>query len=196
MNAWRNATATVLVVSLLHLSLSGSLEARTPKIPAPIKEQVDQFGVGAKVGVKLAGGEKLRGSIDAIEGQGFLLSSQRENGPRRIPYDEVAELKLAKRVYRASDQPDVVEAKRVVVALGVGKHAVVKVTGGKKLHGHIQAIEGDHFTLQPDNQPSPVQIAYSDVWYVEKNLSAGATIVLVILIGAAVLVAATVMATR
>jgi hypothetical protein len=58
-----------------------------------------------------------------------------------------------------------------------------------------QAIESNQFTLLPDGQTRPVQVAYSDISKVEKNLSLGATIVLVVLIPAAV-VAASVAATR
>ena len=59
---------------------------------------------------------------------------------------------------------------------------------GHELHGHIQAIDGDTFTLLPDHQTTSVRIAYRDVDYLEKNLSFGATIVLVVLIVAAVAV--------
>ncbi len=196
MSSWRKATATVLVACMLHFSLGNALASPNVPDPALVKQHVDLFGRGARVSLKLANGQKLRGSIGAIEDQAFLLAPQRETTPRRILYDQVSELKLAKRLYRASGQPDPVEAKRMVVTLGVGKHVAVQVPSGKKLHGHIQAIEGERFTLVPDNQTAPVQIEYSDVHYVEKNLSFGATIVLVVLIVAAVAVAVAVGVTR
>ena len=196
MSSLRKATATALVVCLLPFSLGNALAE--PNLPdaALVKQHVDLFGAGTKVSVKLANGQKVRGSIGGIEDQAFLLATDREKTPRRIAYDQVSELKLAKRLYRASGQPDPIEAKRMVTSLGVGKHVAVEVPSGKKLHGHIQAIEGERFTLLPDNQPAPVQIAYSDVHYVEKNLSFGATIVLVVLIVAAVAVALAVGVTR
>ncbi len=196
MKHWRNMTAVTLVVCLFHLSFSASLMATTTTSPILIKQQADQFGIGANVRLKLVGGEKLRGSIQAIEDGTFLLAPDPDKQPRRIGWEQVSELRLAKRVYRASGEPNPIEAKRVVLALGVGKHVAVKTAGGKKLHGHIQAIEADHFTLLPDNQPAPVQIAYNHATYIEKNLSMGATIVLVVLIAAAVVVTATVLATR
>ena len=61
----------------------------------------------------------------------------------------------------------------MVTALGTGKHVVVKISGEKKLHGHIRAIETEHFTLLPDNQSEPIQIAYAEVWQVGKNLGTG-----------------------
>ena len=180
----------ILAVALVTcLFWADSLRAATSFTPSSIRQQVEQFGVGAKVGLKLAGGEKLRGSIEAIDDDGFLL------GARRIAYDQVAQMQLASRIYRASKGgPE--DARRVALALGVGKHVVVKMTGNRELHGHIQALDSDHFTLMPDRQAAPVQIAYNDVQHLEKNLSFGATIVLVVLIVAAVVVAASVAATR
>ena len=58
------------------------------------------------------------------------------------------------------------------------------------------AIGPVSFSVLPDQQSAAIQIAYGDIRHVEKNLSLGATIVLLVLIAAAVLVAATVAATR
>ena len=157
-----------------------------------MKHQVDQLGVGAKVKVKLEGGKKLEGYIETIDDEGFLLNSKREASPRRIAYDQVARLKFAKRSYRASGQPDPVEARRAVLGLGVGQHVMVKVAGGKKLRGHIEAIESDNFTLRPDRQTTAVQIVYNDVWRVQQNLSTGAKIAIAaaVIFGVVILIAA------
>ena len=98
--------------------------------------------------------------------------------------------------YRAHGHPDPAEARRVVLALGMGKHVVVNTTAGREFHGNIVAIEQGYFSVVPDRQTAPVQIAYADIKHVEKNLSLGATIVLLVLIAAAVVVAASVAATR
>jgi hypothetical protein len=74
-----------------------------------------------------------------------------------------------------------------VVGLGVGRHAVVRFAG-KELHGNIQSIAEASFTLMPDHDTAPVQISFDQVRYVEKNITLGTTIVLVILIVAAVVV--------
>jgi len=190
----RKTVAVALAFCLYHLSLVKSLSAATPFHPATVRQQVSEFGVGARVGLKLAGGEKLRGSISAIDDQGLVLS-EHKRAVRRIAYDEVAQLRLAERAYRAKGETDPAAARRIVVSLGMGRHAVVKFAG-RELHGHIQAIEADHFTLLPDRATAPVRIAYSEVRYVEKNLSLGATIVLIVLIAAAAVVAASVAATR
>ena len=194
MNYLRKVTAVSLVILLFHFSW---LQAATPPNVLSLKEKVDLFGVGAKIKLQLADGEKLRGSIGAISDEAFSLTSGKGEAQRQIAYSGVVDMQLAKRVYRAHDQPpDPVQAKRVVAALGVGKHIVVKTTGGQEFHGHIQVIEPDRFTMLPDRAAAPVQIAYNEVRYVEKNISLGSTIVLVVLIAAAVVVVSAVLATR
>ena len=190
-NDWRKLIAICLIFFVFHFS---SLQASTPVNPASMKEKVDLFGVGAKVKLRLAGGEKLRGSIETITDETFSFTPGPGAPQRQIAYDQLADLDLAKRVYHAQGQPDPIEAKRVVVALGVGKHVVVKTSAGKEFHGHIQAIEPDNFTLLADRAVEPVQIPYGEVRHVEKNLSAGATLVLVILIIAVVAVVSTAVA--
>ena len=54
-------------------------------------------------------------------------------------------VELLKRRYRAHGQPDAAEARRVVLALGMGKHIVVNTTAGRELHGNIVAIEPGYF---------------------------------------------------
>jgi ribosome maturation factor RimP len=152
-----------------------------------IKQQVDRFGLGAKVKIQLADGKKLKGSISAIEDEGFLLASKADGAPRRVAYDQVAQLKLAKLTYKAAGQPDPAEARRVVLGLGVGKHIMVKTAAGKEYHGLIVAIEDGGFAVMPDKQATPVQIAYGDVLQLGPNLSTRAKIAIVLGTAGAVL---------
>ena len=153
-----------------------------------VKQQVNQLGVGAKVKVKLAGGVRLRGSIEAIEAGGFLL---RGKGPAAKPvsYDQLARIELAANTYNVSHGADVTQARRVIAALGAGKHIVMKVAGGREYHGNIQQIEVDHFMMLPDAQTTPLRVAYSDVTAAGPNLSKGAKIAIVVVIGLAIAVA-------
>ncbi len=179
---WKKVIATSLVACVMSLSLGDlitRLGAKTRPNPTFTKQLVHQLGTGAKVKVKLVSGKKLRGRIDAIDDQSFLLTPKREVSSRRIAYDEVSQLRLAKLSYRAYETPDPVEAHRVVTALGIGQHVMVKVAGGRKLRGHIQAIKADHFTLRPDRQGTPVHIAFNEVWQVHENLSKGAKIAII-----------------
>ena len=178
-----------LVVCLGYLPVAdvATLAATRPD-SAFAKQQIDQFGVGAKVKIQLADGKKLKGSISAIEDEGFLLASKADGSPQRVAYDQVAQLKLAKLTYKAGGQPDAVEARRVVLGLGVGHHIQVKTTAGKEYHGNIQEIGSDLLTLLPDHQTAPVQIAFADVQYVEQNLSRGAKIAIIVLVVLAVTV--------
>ena len=196
MRYWREALASGLVFCLFQLSMAQSLLATVTPDAVSVKRDIDQYGVGAKLELLLAGGEKLRGTVHEIDHDGFLFLSKRGQPAARIAYDQVSGMTLTKRRYRASGHPDSMEARRVVLALGVGKHVVVNSMGGREVHGLIQAIEPGYFSVLPDRATAPVQIAYNDVRHVEKNLSLGATIVLLVLIAAAVVVAASVAATR
>jgi len=179
----KKALVIALVTSLVLLPLgdvAASLNAATPPNPAVAKQQVDQFGVGAKVKIQLADGKKLKGSISAIEDEGFLLASKADGSPQRVAYDQVAQLKLAKLTYKAAGQPDPAEARRVVLGLGVGKHIMVKTAAGKEYHGLIVSIEEGSFAVTPDKLAAPVQIAYSDVLQLGPNLSTGAKIAIAV----------------
>ena len=185
----KKALVIALVTSLVLLPLgdvAASLNAATPPNPAVAKQQVDQFGVGAKVKIQLADGKKLKGSISAIEDGGFLLVSKADSSPQRVAYDQVAQLKLAKLTYKAAGQPDPAEARRVVLGLGVGKHIMVKTAAGKEYHGLIVAIEDGGFAVTPDKQSAPVQIAYSNVVQLGPNLSTGAKIAIAVAVAAGV----------
>lgn len=161
-----------------------------------VKQQVEHIGVGAEVKLKLAGGEKLRGNIQAIDDQGFVLDSGQQASHRRLTYDQVARVMLASLVYRATGVPDPIAAGRVVAGLGVGHHIVVKTTEGREYHGNIQMIGEDRFVMVPDHQTASVQIAYTQVHYVEQNLSKGAKIAIVVAVVLAVVVIAFVVSQR
>jgi len=160
-----------------------SLPAAPPPAAASVKQQIIQLGVGARVNVKLAGGVKLRGAIQSIDERSFQLHTGNASTPRAITYDQLAQVKLAKIVYGASGPTDAVEVRRVVTYLGAGKHIQVRTTGRQVYHGNIQSIDQDHFTMLPDFQAAPVRIGYGEVVSVGPNLSKGAKIAIVVLVG-------------
>lgn len=183
MGNYQKAIAVMLIVCLVPLPCSDALtllQGAAPPDPALAKQQVELFGAGAAVKLKLAGGKKLRGSIGAIEEQGFDLISHRGASTRRITYDQVSELKLAKLTYRASGVPNAEQARRVAAGLGVGKHVAIKVASGKKFRGHIQAINDDHFVVLLDREARSIEIAYADVRKLGPNLSSGAKIAIIV----------------
>ena len=178
--------ALVFCIGILPLNDVAALAADTPPGPDEVKQQIDQFGVGANLKVQLANGKKVKGSVVALGEDGFELSAKSGDSPRHIAYNNVNEVKLAKLKYRAKGTPDVVEARRVVLGLGVGHHIQVKTTAGKEYHGNIQVIDSDSFSMLPDRETAPVQIAFADVQYVEQNLSRGAKIAIIVVAGLAV----------
>lgn len=158
-------------VMLLPIS---DLTAAPPLSVDVVKKELDQYGLGANLKLKLEDGKTVKGSLIALGDDGLQLRSKPGAEPRLIAYNKVSEVRPAKLVYRAKGQVDPHEARRVVLGLHVGHHIQVKTTAGKEYHGNIQAIDSDTFTMLPDHQASPVQISFTDVQYVEQNLSKGA----------------------
>lgn len=191
MTQWHKVTVIVLVfcMAILPVSDVAALAVDTAPAPEQVKQQLDQFGVGVNVKVQLADGKKLKGSVVALGEDGFELKGKSADAPRHIAYNNVNEVKLAKLKYRAKGAPDAVEARRVVLGLGVGHHIQVKTTAGREYHGNIQLIDSDSFTMLPDHQTAPVQIAFSDMQYVEQNLSTGGKIVIIVAVAAAIFIA-------
>lgn len=184
MSQWHRVIVIVLVFCIMILPVSdvAALAGDTPSGPDQVKQQIDQFGVGANLKVQLADGKKLKGSVVSLGEEGFELRAKSDDSPRHIAYNNVNEVKLAKLKYRAKGAPDPVEARRVVLGLGVGKHIMVKTAETKEYHGNILAVERDYFTMLPDHQAAPVQIAYNKVTQVGANMSRGEKIATVAIV--------------
>ena len=189
MHKIRKNAVIVLVICLLQLSLADAAFSADTPVPNPslTRQRVDQFGVGAKVKVELTNGQKVKGPIQSIEEGGFVLAAKGES-PTRVPYGDVAKVNLAKNTYKASGQPDSVAVRQVVAELGVGHHIMVKTSEAKEYHGNIVAIAADSFTMLPDHQAAPVQIAYNQTLQMGPNMSKGTKITIIVLVGVAVLV--------
>jgi ribosome maturation factor RimP len=199
MNFKRDLICIGLMGCVLLLPINDVVAYPQPASPSnlsSVKQQVEQVGVGAEVKLKLAGGEEVRGNILAIDDQGFVLESRRHASHRRINYDQVARVALARLVYRATGAPDPIAVSRVVAGLGAGHHIVVKTTEGKEYHGNIQVIAEDHLVIVPDHQTAAVQIGYTQIRYVEQNLSKGDKIKVVVVVVLVVAVVVTVVVLR
>src|ERR1700676_4302686 len=154
MNFKHDSICIGLIGCMLLVPISDVAAYPQPAMPSnlnSVKQQVEQIGVGAEVKLKLAGGEKLRGNLQAIDDQGFVLDSGQRASHRRITYDQVARVTLASLVYRASGAPDPIAASRVVAGLGVGHHILVKATEGKGYDGNIQISREATFRIGPEH---------------------------------------------
>jgi len=191
MYKWRKYAVLGLVVCLIYLPMADTgLAATDTRLPNPglTKQHLAEFGVGAKVKVELTNGKKYRGSIQSIGDGEFLLASDKAGSPTQVPYGDVAKLNLAKNTYKATGQPDAVEVRRVVAELGVGHHIVVKTSEAKEYHGNIVALGAENFTMLPDHQAAPVQIAYGQTHQLGPNMGNGEKIFIIVLAGVAVAV--------
>jgi hypothetical protein len=91
MNVIRDSICVGLMGCILILPLNNVAAQPQPTTPSnlsSIKQQVQQIGIGAEVKLKLAGGEKVRGNIQAMDDQGFVLGSGQQASHRRINYDK------------------------------------------------------------------------------------------------------------
>jgi hypothetical protein len=60
---------------------------------------------------------------------------------------------------------------------------MVKTSEAKEYHGNIVAIEAESFTVLPDHTAAPVQIAYNSVQQMGPNMSKGAKIAIIVVVG-------------
>ena len=183
----RKLTAQVLILGLVYLPLISGASKLEAAPPPDLKQRVEQFGVGTELTVKLRSGEKLRGSVESIREDGFTVASKQDGATREVAFHDLQQVRYPKRSYKAEGTPDAVFAKRMVVQLGVGQHIMVKISPMQKVRGHIREIHDDHFVVQPDGETTTVRVPYGSVWKVNKNLSFGATVAIVVGIAAAVI---------
>jgi len=185
----RTFTIQILILALVHPSfLNGASKPHVGDGQPSLRQRIEQFGVGTELKVKLADGTKLRGLVERIGKEGFSLAAKEDGASRQIAYHELDKLSYPKRGYKAEGTPDAAAAKRMVVQLGVGEHIMVKVGPTQKVRGHIREVNNDYFVVQPDGQAQTLQFPYNNILKVNKNLSFGATIAIVVGIAAAVLV--------
>jgi hypothetical protein len=178
----RKITSIFLMACLIGLSTAYpavGAEGQSPEGRELLKQKVELLGTGANLRVTLADGQKMKGHVSSLEDTGFTLKPRKGGISRQVSYGEITELALLTKSYRASGAPDASEARRVIVALGVGQHVMVR-TAEMKIHGQITAVDRDHFVVLPDDQANPVQIAYQNVEQAGKNLGILSTIGLIV----------------
>jgi hypothetical protein len=169
---WQKFIATGLAACMLVLpfgDLAVSLQAKAPKEPTALKQKVELLGVGANVKVQPKNGPQLRGSISAIEDNGFRLGSKGTASPEFVSYDQVSFLEYIHGSYKAAGQPDPVEARRVIAGHGIGQRLTLTLSGSPALTGRTQVVDQEHFTFLPDHQSQPVQISYTDLQHAKRK---------------------------
>ena len=153
------------------------LAAKSPDKPEQTKQKVAQYGVGTRVVVVYKGGASERGTIEAVNEENFMFLRAGNDHANPIAYADVASINYTEKLsYKASNQRDPDQARRVVAGWGAGKHIKVKLTGGATLLGDIRTIEQDHFTLKTSSKGEPVKIAFSEVQEIKGKTRLGTTI--------------------
>lgn len=136
-------------------------------------------GIGAAIdsgtcGLRYGGCGILWGGMGAGAFTGLLVSARPKPGFTAGPASSPPDVPKAA---LSSNPPDVLAVERVVRALGVTERIVVTDANGRQIRGSIQSIGQDRFVVVPDRQPTPVELAFSEVRDVRKGpLGAGARI--------------------
>jgi hypothetical protein len=92
-------------------------------------------------------------------------------------------LKLVDVYFSAKSTGNPAEARRTVVGLGIGKHVMARNFGGLEVHGLIQEIGPEHFTVLPDHQTQAVSFNYAEIMKVEPNMNRATKILIGVGIG-------------
>ncbi len=137
--------------------------------PALVKQQVQAFGVRAKVIYTLTTGDDGQGVIRSIGDSSFVVEDQKLDRPTTvIDYREVRTIRLRTTQY-SSRYPDAAEVRRVLMDLGVGAVVSVTTTRGAELRGTIRSVGSDSFTILVPILSTTV--AYGDVLEVKPRMS-------------------------
>jgi ribosome maturation factor RimP len=134
---------------------------------AKVKERVEGLGVGAEVTVKLNDGREQRGRIDNIAEENFQLTQNNQTFPLR--YVDVADLHLVNPKYKAKGQVDPIRVRQVVINLGVGQQAKLKLISGVKIIGDIRAIDKEAFAIFDSGTNKRTSVPFSEVSELEKK---------------------------
>src|SRR5688572_25097868 len=103
----RTFTIQILILALVHSpSLNGASKLHVGDGQPPLRQRIEQFGVGTELKVKLADGTKLRGLIERIGQESFLLAAKDDGASREIAYNELHKLRYPRRGYKAEGTPD------------------------------------------------------------------------------------------
>jgi hypothetical protein len=98
----RTFTAQALLLGLLHFSLgSAGMNLRAAPPANELKQRIEQFGVGTELKLKLNGGDNVRGRVESIGNESFLLATNDNAAPREIAYNQLQNMRYPKRGYKA-----------------------------------------------------------------------------------------------
>jgi hypothetical protein len=143
-NMFKKTISLVLAGTLMHTAaglesiLAASNAEKQAEHAGQVKTTVSQLGVGAEVMVMLKNEPSIRGKVQGIEDENFLLSRKGDARPRSIRYAQVSQVNLAKLSYRAAGSPDATEVRRVVAAIGRDKQAELMLADGKRFQGRFK----------------------------------------------------------
>lgn len=124
--------------------------------------QVEAFGPGTEIKLKLRSGKNLRGAIGTVQEWEFEIVTGKNKPPTRIAYSDLRLLEVRRVVFPdpASRRDRV---RRAITELGTSEYIKVRLVSGDKLTGWINNPEDGEFLLVPNQQTQGEFISYDDV---------------------------------
>ena len=176
------STSLIAVMTIspmwIEVAMAKSKTDKSTQRTEMVKARVADLGVGTEVTVIRKQGEPVKGRIEAVEDEVFVLNPKGGTS-QRTRYGEVQRIDPVRLSYRQAGQSDPAEVRRVVVGLGIGKKIKMTTSDQRRVQGRIQTIEKDNFAFA-DSATGATQVAYSDVTRLEaKGLSTGAKVAII-----------------
>ena len=154
----------VLVAILIQTQICpiACADGATPQREVHVRREMEAFGVGTPVRLKLVGGKKLAGTLSAFDSENFVLSTTGTRPPQRIAYSLVAEMQIVKAAYPELESR-FEGVKRAIGALGADRRVKITLASGTSVQGTLQRAREDGFGLIPERKREVTTIAYVDV---------------------------------
>ena len=177
------STSLIAVMTIspmwIEVAMAKSKTDKSTQRTEMVKARVADLGVGTEVTVIRKQGEPVKGRIEAIEDEVFVLNPKRGTS-QRTSYGEVQRIDPVRLSYRQAGQSDPAEVRRVVVGLGIGKKIKMTTSDQRRVQGRIQTIEKDNFAFADSATGATHKLAYSDVTRLQaKGLSTGAKVAII-----------------
>ena len=162
----RKILSLALVGLLLNLGSIGSAyaapkEEQQVRFVERVKKSIAKLGTGtdARVEVRLQDKTKLKGYLQAVGEDSFVVIDAKSGAATTVAYPQVEQVTAQKKGLSAD------EAKAEIAKLGTGPKSVVRVTlkDDRKVQGWLSFAGEDHFTLTTEKSGALTDIKYSDV---------------------------------
>jgi small nuclear ribonucleoprotein (snRNP)-like protein len=174
MNSLSRTLSKCVALLLVCVLLAPSMAYAAPKPLTPDKAhaRILKLGLGNWVGVRLLSGVAFSGRIVSIDEQSFNLQRYGDTAATPVAYRDLFDLQTGMPMARFSRNPLTPEAVHArLLKLGMGNWAGVQLQNGIAFSGRIVSIDENSFGMQLYGDPEITPVAYSDVVYLQTEMT-------------------------